>query len=151
MSGEAVLFAQLEVLRAAAGGHVDDAGALFLADGIPGDDLVGLDGVELDVADELGQVGEAAGALGSLQLVEGAVVGPADHLGAFQLAEHLVGAAQHVQGALGEVEHLVALAHLDVGQVGTDGGGDVAGQRPGGGGPDQQGFFLAAAAGGSAG
>jgi hypothetical protein len=40
--GQVVLLAQLEVLGAAAGGDVDDAGALGLAHLIPGDDAVGL-------------------------------------------------------------------------------------------------------------
>ena len=84
-----------------------------------------------------------AGRLGGGQVVEGTVIGPADHLAAGQLAEHLVLAAQHVQRAFGEVEDLVALAHFGVGQTGADGGSDVAGERPGGGGPDQERFRQA--------
>ena len=40
MTGRPSCLAQLEVLRAAAGRDVDDAGALLLADLVPGDDAV---------------------------------------------------------------------------------------------------------------
>ena len=83
-----------------------------------------------------------AGLSARRQVVEGAIVGPADHLAAFELAQHFVLAAQHVQRALGQVEHFIALAHFDVGQVRADGGGHIAGQRPGRGRPDQQRFAL---------
>ena len=49
---EVVFFAQLEVLRAAARGDMDDARTFALADFIPQDDLVGLGGVDLDPLDQ---------------------------------------------------------------------------------------------------
>jgi hypothetical protein len=55
-----MLFAKLEVLRATAGSDVHQTGALALADLFPGDHLVRLDGVQGDLAGQLGQVGVPA-------------------------------------------------------------------------------------------
>ena len=120
---EIMLLAQREVLRTAARGHMDDAGALRLPHLVPQDHPVGL--------------GTAGGLLG-LQFVEGAVVGPAFQRCPIHLLQHLTLAPQDGEGPLGEIEDFVPLAHLHVGQFRPYRRRDVAGKGPGGGGPDQE-------------
>ena len=111
--GQAQVAAEVEVLLAAAGRDVDDAGALVGADHVPRDDPV------LD-------------ALLRGQVVERADVRPPDQLGALRplddagrLAEHGLDAALHHPG------QTRAAGDRDVVGLGVDGGGDVGRQRPG--------------------
>ena len=130
--GQAQLLAQVEVLLAAAGRHVDDAGPLVLGDDVPRDDAVRGDGFR-----SRGQV------------VERAVVAPALHGGAGQFLDHLERPArlQLVHARLHQVVGVAVLHGLHVGEFRVDGAGDVGGERPGRGGPDQQILTLAPAQG----
>src|SRR5262249_46251188 len=86
---------QGEVLLAAAGRDVNDAGPLCLADQGPGDDAMSVSrGLPRGPALPRGHLsdhrGKASGMLLGRQLIERAVVGPADHIGAGDLALELV-------------------------------------------------------------
>ena len=117
---EIVLLREREVLLAAAGGDVDDAGAFDRADVGPGDHPM------LDV--------DFGG-----QLVKRTFVGPAEHVGALQLARDGIVAAQGVLDCLlGEIEPVTVLLDVDVVQLGIDRGGNVGGERPGRRRPDEQ-------------
>ncbi len=95
---------------------MDNARALGLADILPGDHAV---------------VIRRSGALNGGQIVERAIVGPAQHVLARQLAHYLVIAYQRVtEGSPSQVVGPLTLAHLDVGEIGADGGGHVAGEGP---------------------
>ena len=101
------------------------------------------------------------------QFVEGAVIIPADQVFARDLADDFVAAffledllerleLGHAfdpflrlelllkplsgEGPLGDVVDLVLMLDLEIGEVGIDGGADVARERPGGGGPDEEVF-----------
>ena len=116
--------AQGVVLGAAAGGDVDDAGALQLADLVPRHDAV-FETVQHP--------------LHGRQVVEEAAVAPADELLAALLLEDLEGTLQGLlERPLAEPRHLVALAHLDVAQLGPDRGHDVGRQGPRRGRPHEQ-------------
>ena len=66
------------------------------------------------------------------------LVGAADQLAAGQLPDDRVVAVEDLEAGPGEDQALPALLDLDVGGVGVDREGDVAGQGPGGGGPGEQ-------------
>ncbi len=128
---QAQLLAEGEVLRAAAGRDVHDAGALFLTDLIPGHDAM-----------LIRRSGSSAGCEGSLhgrQLVERTHVSPALELAAGLLFENLELPHQGVlQRPAAEPEGLLTLTDLDVAQLLAHGRGHVGGQRPWRGRPHKQ-------------
>jgi hypothetical protein len=85
---EAVLFAQPMVLSAATGRDVDDAGALGVADFVPGDHAVTVDRGRESILRLHERVEPAAAALG-IEMIEGPLIGEADQLAAGQLAQNL--------------------------------------------------------------
>ena len=131
---QVIFLTEGEVLRAAAGGDVDDARALRLAHLIPQDHSMGIGASLL--------LGSGKHCLHGGQVIEGAIVSPALQRTPRHLLQDLVVTVQHVQRPLGEVEDFVPLAHFDVGQVGADSRSDVGGEGPGCGGPHQQGLPL---------
>ena len=110
------------VVLAEGGGDVDEAGAVLGGDEVAGEDAEGV---------ARARVGE---------LEDGAAVAAADQLGAGEAVEDLDSLAEHLlDQRLGEDQGLAVDARArDVGDVGRDGDGDVAGQGPGRRRPDQQ-------------
>ncbi len=122
--------AQVVVLGAAAGRDMDDAGALVLADVLPGDHAMPVLGT-LQVARERGR--------DRIELIERPGVVPADEIGAGAFLEHLERTPQRrPEGVLAQPVAIFPLAHLDVRQLGAHGRGHVRAQRPRGGRPHQQ-------------
>ena len=130
---QAERLAELVVLGAAAGGDVDDPGALLLGDLVPGDHAVLVRGRRL-VAGALGERRLDRG-----QLVERARVAPPDELGAGLLLLDLeVADERPLEDAAAQPERLAVLADADVALLGVDGGGHVRGERPRRRRPDQE-------------
>ena len=125
--------AEAVVLRAAARRDVHDAGALGLADLVPGDDAM------LVRSRAARRRCRREGGLHGRQLVERPAVAPAHQLAAGSLAQHRERPAQgRLEGALAQPEDVRALADLHVGEVLPHRRGHVGAQRPRRGGPHQQ-------------
>src|SRR5262249_6737776 len=102
---QALFFAEQKVFLTAAWRDVDDARTFGLADVFPGDDAVGIlrrhGGRPALLASRLGdRLRIAAGLLLGRQVVERAVVGPADHVGALDLAGDLEAALAFLEALL---------------------------------------------------
>ena len=109
--------AQSEVLGAAAGGYVDDAGALLLTHLVPDNHAVLVGRLAVRACE---------GGLDGRQLVERAGVSPAFELAPGPLFQDLEGAFQGMlHRPAAQPVDLVALADLDVAQVLADGRGHV--------------------------
>ena len=118
--GQPVHLCEREVLLAAAGSDVHDAGPLLIGDLAPADDAV--------LHSRLHR-----------QLVERAAVGEADELGTRCLAEHARSGRDTGLRAVGDPPATtVATLDQQVGQLRVDRSRDIAGKGPGGRGPDQQ-------------
>ena len=101
--------AELEVLGAAAGGDMDDAGPLLLPDLVPGDDPM-----HIRARPVLADPGTERIADGR-QLVERAGVAPADEVATGPLLEHLEGSDDRcLERAAAEPEDILALPDADV-------------------------------------
>ena len=149
--GQGHFLGELEVLCAAAGGDMDNAGAFILTHLIPEYHPVGFRCAGRNPFLEFFQLSYTANNLGGREFIKGTVVGPTFHFSAFDFFQDLILPPEHVYGALGEINDVLLIfiwgwqcdLHLQVVQLGTDSSGHIGGQGPGGGGPNQQGFSRA--------
>ena len=129
---QAQRLAQREVLSAATGGNVDDAGALFLADLVPQDN-------SMLVGRPVRAGNRRKGRLYGGKFVEWTRIPPAGKLPAQLLLDDLEGTLQgRLQRSATQPECLVTLLYLDVSQLLAHGRGHVRGQSPGRRGPHEE-------------